>query len=370
MSTIDADDAALASGEAWDAFCESLKRAGRTILASAPDHPVDRAEGIRYLTRLTRLAWKLCLEHADPAAPELIQYMGPTQKFGVDNPDQLYLWARIAGRYAYRLHGTRGSAAYLGIGVYGGSAGRGGRRTIAHVHAGQLVAGPGDTLDVILSAERPSGAANWIELPPDATTLLVRQTRNDPSRETLGALRLDRIDAPARPDPLTPARVVKGLGAAARQIEGSIAMFVALAERWRAAPNVLHPMDERMAKESFGDPDLYYSGGYWKLAEGEALVVDFVPPRCRYWSFLLCNYWTESLEYRWRPVWTNGHRAVRRADGSVRIVVADRDPGLPGVTWLDTEGHREGTMTLRWLLADATPVPSPRVVRVADLASL
>ncbi len=46
----------------------------------------------------------------------------------------------------------------------------------------------------------------------------------------------------------------------------------------------------------------------------------------------------------------------------------DRDPGLPGVTWIDTEGHREGTMTLRWLLADANPIPTPRVVRFTDLA--
>jgi hypothetical protein len=122
-----------------------------------------------------------------------------------------------------------------------------------------------------------------------------------------------------------------------------------------------------MAEESFGDPDLYYAGGYWRIAPDEALVVDLVPPRCRYWSFLLCNYWTESLDYRYRPIWTNGHRATHRPDGSVRIVVAAEEPRLPGITWLDTEGHREGTMTLRYLLAETTPIPTPRVVKLRDL---
>ena len=52
----------LASGAAWEQFCESLKTAGQAILAESPDHPVDRAEGIRYLTRLTRLAFRLAIE--------------------------------------------------------------------------------------------------------------------------------------------------------------------------------------------------------------------------------------------------------------------------------------------------------------------
>ena len=100
----------------------------------------------------------------------------------------------------------------------------------------------------------------------------------------------------------------------------------------------------------------------------EALLVGLTPPECRYWGFQLCNYWTESLDYRYRPVGTNKHRAVVRADGSVVIAVAHRDPGQPELTWLDTEGHLEGTMTLRWLLARETPVPVPRVVKFAELA--
>ena len=291
--------------------------------------------------------------------------MDETQKFGIDNPDQLYQWARLSGRYRYRLHGPRGTAAYMGIGVYAGSAGRGGRRTVAHRNADELGPGADGGIDLVMGP--PDSGDNHINLPPDTTTLLVRQTMNDVVNEEPAGLVLERLDSQGPPESLTPQRVARGLERAAAQITGSLRMFTALSNFWATQPNVLHPMDEAMARGSFGDPDLYYSGGYWKVAEDEALIIEFTPPPCRYWGFLLCNYWAESLDYRYRPVSTNKHRATYRDDGSVQLIVAHRDPGVPGSTWLDTEGHVEGTMTLRWLLADSTPVPKPRLCRVDDL---
>jgi len=361
----DDDIHALTSGRAWDELCDALQASGRLLLERSPDSDLDRSEGLRYLTRLMRMAFKFCIEHADPAAPELIQYMDPTQKFGVDNPDQLYQWARISGRYEYRLSGPRGTVGYIGVGVYAGSAGRGGRRTVAHVRANELEADVDGRIELLLSAREQAG--NWIELTPDTTTLLVRQTMNDRDTEVPAELTLQRTDADGPPPPLDPARLVKGLARAAMQVQGSLTMFSDLADGWAKTPNVLHPSDPKMAEQSFGDPDLYYMGGYWTLADDEALVIEFTPPACHYWSFLLCNYWTESLEYRYRPIWTNKHRARYRADGSVKIVVAATDPGLDEVTWLDTEGHREGTMTMRWLLAGSTTVPTPRVVAISSL---
>jgi len=48
---------------AWDAFCDALKRAGHGVLREAsPGNGVDRAEGHRYLSRLTRLALEKFVE--------------------------------------------------------------------------------------------------------------------------------------------------------------------------------------------------------------------------------------------------------------------------------------------------------------------
>lgn len=357
--------AAQAEEKAWQDFCAALAEAGAIIEERSPDDDVSRAEGYRYLTRLVRMALKFSLEYADAAAPSLIRYMDATQKFGVDNPDQIYQWARISGRHSYRLWGRPGTAAYLGIGVYAGSAARGGRRTLAHLQGDDLEPTADGSVELFLGG--PRQGPNWVELAGDTTTLLLRQTMNDPASETPAVLQLECLDRQGPPAPLTSERLVKGLARAALQVKASVLMFADLADRWRENPNRLYPSDTRMAEESFGDPDLYYMGGYWRVAADEALEIEFTPPDCRYWSFLLCNYWTESLEYRYRPVWTNKHKAHYRSDGSVRIIVSHRDPGIGDATWVDTEGHPEGTMTMRWLLAEQTPLPQPRLLALSEL---
>jgi hypothetical protein len=355
---------AIASGESWDNFCDELKQAGRLVLENAPDSELDRAEGLRYLTRLLRMGLKFGLEYADPAAPQLIEYMNETQKFGVDNPDQLYQWARINGQHSYRLRGKRGTVGYIGIGVYAGSAGRGGRRTISHINAADLDLGSDEAIDIILSPEEQSG--HWIKLDEDTTTLMVRQTMNDRNTEIPANLTLECINQNI-PAPLSSEQLVKGLQRAVKQVTGSTKMFAYLSNQWKQTPNILHPRDDAMAKQSFGDPDLYYSGGYWEVQADEALIIEFTPPQCHYWSFLLCNYWTESLEFRYRPIWTNKHKANYRDDGSVKIIIAHQDPKISGTQWLDTEGHCEGAMTLRYLLYKDSPIPTPKLVKLAEI---
>ena len=109
------------SGRAWDAFCDTLKQAGRQILRpEAPVSELDRAEGWRYLTRLLRIGLEMHLECADPDFPAFFMPSHETGKIGADNPDNLYLMARINGRNEYVLRGTRGTVSYLSIGTQKG----------------------------------------------------------------------------------------------------------------------------------------------------------------------------------------------------------------------------------------------------------
>ncbi len=366
MADADALREELLSGRAWRRFCASLADTGDPILGrGAPTGDLDRAEGYRHLCRLTRLAFKVAIEHADPADPVLMPYMGPTQKFGIDNPDQDYFLARISGRHRYRLSGARGDSLYLGVGIYAGSAARGGRRTVAHLNDEALPLDASGRFELLLGPEGEPGAD--VALPPDATTLILREIFADRCRRRPGSFEIECLSRPGPPPPLDPARLAAGLERALLHIRGSLAIFLELAERWRRNPNRLHPRDDAMAEQSFGDPDLYYSGGSFRVEPDQALVFHWKPPRCRYWSLLLCNLWAESFDYRHHRVHVNSHRCHPREDGSVRVVVAHRDPGLPDATWLDTAGHREGLLCLRYLLADETPIPQPIRVRLADL---
>jgi hypothetical protein len=54
--------------------------------------------------------------------------------------------------------------------------------------------------------------------------------------------------------------------------------------------------------------------------------------------------------------------------GSFRIVISQQDPGVPN--WLDTGGHRRGTMFWRFLLPKEDPeTPRCRVVPVTEVAA-
>jgi hypothetical protein len=85
-----------------------------------------------------------------------------------------------------------------------------------------------------------------------------------------------------------------------------------------------------------------YLEGYWSLAADEALVLEFEPEPVPYWGFLIMNFWMESLEWRDRRVSINNRQAVSEpGTKTVRIVIADRDPGHPN--WIDTRGPSRGS---------------------------
>ena len=62
----------------------------------------------------------------------------------------------------------------------------------------------------------------------------------------------------------------------------------------------------------------------------------------------------------------NGWQSRVDPDGVIRLVVAHRDPGVPN--WLDTGGHRFGTIFWRYLLPDPDPtIATCEVVPVDSL---
>ena len=68
----DVHDGRISSGQAWSEFCEELKTAGHVLLSpGTPRDPFQQAEGIRYLSRLTRAGLEAYVEYPDPSFPVL-----------------------------------------------------------------------------------------------------------------------------------------------------------------------------------------------------------------------------------------------------------------------------------------------------------
>ena len=91
-------------------------------------------------------------------------------------------------------------------------------------------------------------------------------------------------------------------------------------------------------------------------------MLEFVPPDCEYWNFQLCNIWQENLDtFEDGNGWVNNYRFMAEPDGRVRIVIAERDPGLGG-NWIDSFGHDKGIWGLRLVRTEQTvPVKLWRV---------
>ncbi len=353
------------SGRTWTDFCQALERAGNVVLRQAtPEDPLDRAEGFRYLSRLTRVALESFVEFADPAFPVLRRPAHETVKIGADNPDNYYQSAAISGEYEYRIWGTRGTIHYLGIGTYAGGYGSTGRRgQDGYVEAGDLATRPDGSFELIVSCREHAG--NWLPMQPDSSLLIIRQTFEDRSTEKIAELRIERVGVDAPPPPLTAEFLDRGLAQAAAYVNGTASLFTDWSEGFAQRKNELPKFDPAVAAAAHGDPNICYFHGYWELGQDEALVIEVTPPRCEYWNFQLNNHWMESLDYRYHRIALNHHEARYRDDGSVRLVVAHGDPGVDN--WLDTAGHARGTMCLRWIGADEHPEPTTRVAKLADL---
>lgn len=348
----------LLSGQAWEEFCDSLKAAGRIVLdPSVGVTEQDRAEGYRHLLRLLWVSMNELMENNDPLRPYLTRYPNVPTKIGHDNPDNVYVGGPIRGDQTYRLSGTIGTNVFTSFNVYSGFIGFDpyeSLRTVSSLNSEEMMINPDGSFEIILSPEFHAG--NWLKLEPDARILVVRKLFGDWRNETEGMLRIENLTAPGTPAaPLDAGTVARQLDDLARFVESVASFFVgahyAKFTSGEIPPNTIPP--PRVGEMAMADPYNRTQWGHFKLAPDEALIVEFPATDCLYTNFQLGNMWWESLDYRTRQSHLNGFMSYLNADGIYRYVVCPRDPGVPN--WLDTEGHLEGTMFLRWTYCQQAP---------------
>ena len=367
----DAAEQRVVSGKAWDEYCDTLKAAGAALnYPGAPRDPFNQAEGYRYLSRLTRGGLMAFVEYADPRAPVLHRVADETVKLGSDNPDNYYQTAAVRGDFEYRISGRRNTVRYLGFGTQAGHYGQGGGMPpTGHVEAGELQIGEDGDFELIVS--RNPQAGNWLPMTTESGTLIVRQTFLDRETEVPAELHIERINCPddeKRPSPLTPEQIDAGLKSAGTLVAGAAMLFANWARGFKKHSNSLPMFDPDVSLAAGGDPNIVYYHSHWAVAADEALVIEAMPPECEHWNFQLNNYWMESLDYRYHNIHTNKHLAQYEDDGSIRLVVAQENPGLPN--WIETAGHASGTMCFRWIRAEVHPQPQTRLVKLSALRAL
>ncbi|MBS0474238.1 MAG: DUF1214 domain-containing protein [Proteobacteria bacterium] len=366
----------LVSGQAWDDFCDTLKLAGRHIAAiDGPLSDLDRAEWYRFMTRLTRSSMERLIENAEPTRPRL-RDMVWRQSINVQTVDQDHLMCQFDTARDYRITGTRGTIPYFVMALCTCPApatpgaedwapqGLGGLtrfdpsnlKTTGFLHSGQMQVAPDGSFEVILAQSDPGPGHNWLRLTPETNCILIRLVWSDRTREEAPAMTIARLDA-AAPEPVTPALIANGLAWTAQAVLG----YAELVRNWWQGGQgnfaaQLNRLDYSRAQylSNGGVPDRHVAFGGWEKATDEALVLEFVPPPCEYWNFQLCNVWQENLDtFEDGNGWINNTRHTAEADGTVRVIIAEHDPGLSG-NWLNSYGHERGIWGLRFVQTQAT----------------
>ena len=359
-------DQKVASGEAWNEFCDRLKELGKQI--TRDDTPTDgfnRAEGFRYLARLLRNGLESVIEGGSPEYPTL-RSLGNMVKLGADNPDNLYQGASINGRYDYKISGNRGSVFYLGFSAISGGYGEEGTMiTDGFLDSGTLEVAPDGGVEVVISADKATG--NWLPRKEGTRSINIRQTFLDRSSEIPADLHIERIDAVGTPPPYSADNLAGDLEAISKYLHGTVNLFADWSESFIPLCNTLPPADQAYCQSIGADPNIFYFHSYWELADDEVLVITAPEiPECTSWNFQLNNYWMESLDYRYHQITLNKHTAQYQDDGSVQLYVAHSDPGKGN--WIDTVGHKLGTMCWRWTGAEQHPGVVTRVVKAKDIS--
>jgi Protein of unknown function (DUF1214) len=329
---------------AWQFFQQMLADVTKVVIQDAESER-ELLEGLRVIARVSSLCSQLSVE-ADLDQPSFFDMCSENRMIGGPNPDGNYYLAMIRGDRRYRITGARGTSAYLGFQVLAGT-GLTPRRMSTYVSDTDLALTSGE-FALVLSADEPSdlAGAKWVQIPDDASSVVVREYLGDRGSEELATLRIETLD-PGPLAPLTDDELAEQFTAMAWTLMKLATLHRTIKPELLERPNTLLTAEAADLGAADTTPDNLYMMGTFRLDAGQALVLDIEPPDTRYWNVTLENIWHECLEPRRRHSSVTNRAVQPDSDGRVRIAISTEDFGFGH--WLDTGGRHRGFVVLRWL---------------------
>ena len=345
--------------EAWRFVQQVLADVTQTVIDDAMDER-ELLEGLRVIAKVTGLCTELAVE-ADGERPRFLDMCSDARMIGGPNPDGRYLLAMIRGDRTYRVTGTRGSTAYLGFQVLAGT-GLTPRRMAGYLSDTDLKLSSGAFALVLSAAEPPAhilAAAQWIPIPADASSIVVREYIGDADTEDPATMDIECVDAEPL-QPITDAEAAEQFTAMAWTIVKLATLHRTVKPELLTRPNALLTEAAELGGADT-TPDNLYMIGTFALEPDESLVLEFSPPDTRYWSITLESIWHECIEPRHRHSSVTNKGCRPDADGVARIAIGTKDFGHGH--WLDTGGRCRGFVVLRWLDNPEAPAVRTTVCR-------
>ncbi|MFP6655998.1 MAG: DUF1214 domain-containing protein [Myxococcota bacterium] len=358
------DYSATASHQAFLDMESMISKARKMVLKDARSEQ-EAVEGMRWLLRVISMSTEVAAD-GNPKQPHFQRMDTAVRKIGGDNPDAEYELAQIDGQYDYRISGNVGTIRYLGFTINGGQ-GMTPRRQVAYTSDKALTLDEDGNFVFILAQTKPEIEGDWIEIPEDASSILVREYIADRENEILPTLKIEIIGEKPPFSPPTDREIADSIiGTSYAFLKLTTLHKTILPELLEEHHRFIRATSENLGGSVSGIDNLYMIGSY-QLADDEALVVEVMPPKVRYWNFTLSTRWHEIINYLHRPTSRTLEDVTYEADGSVQFLISHTDPGHPN--WLDTSGYAFGFMTFRWIDGKGQEIamPKTRVVKLSEL---
>ena len=350
------DQTAPKARAAWRFFQQMLADVTKVVTEDAESER-ELLEGLRLIARVSSLCAQMSVE-ADAERPSFFDMCSDNRMVGGPNPDGNYYLAMIRGDRRYRITGSRGTSAYLGLQILAGT-GLTPRRMAGYVSDVDLALDAGE-FALVLSADEPAdlAGAQWVKIPEDASSVVVREYIGDRAREELATLRIEALD-PGPLTPLTDGELADQFTAMAWSLMKLATLHRTIKPELLDMPNTLMTAEAANLGAADTTPDnLYMIGTYPARTRTRPSCSTSPRPTpgtgTSRWKASGTNAWNRT--HRHSSVTNRG--VAPDADGRVRIAISAKDFGVGH--WLDTGGRHRGFVVLRWL-----DNPSPPEVTVS-----
>jgi hypothetical protein len=305
---------------------------------------------------------------SNPDHPEFMPLWNSVYLFQ-PNPDDVYYYAPLDGRKRYRIVGDRGTIHMInfqfGKGMMGMVEPGQGEQHSSYLDGADIAVDAQGKFEILLAPERPDGfTGTWHAIREDVDCVMVRMRSYDWGGEADCRMAIECLDPPLLKRRMSLEEIDEKLTGAFTLSERLNPLFYGFQNRVLANSG-----KNQFELEAFSDTGLanqLYWACVYEVAEDEALVIETELPEVRpYWNVQVNDPYFNAVEFVYRQTSLNGHTARIDGDGRFRAVLAHGDPGV--ANWLDTGGFTEGTLFGRWMQCSSTPLPSARLVKLAEL---
>ena len=238
--------------------------------------------------------------------------------------------------------------------------------SVGFIDLDTLSIGADGDFDVLLSSERPeSYLGDWFQLNPSTKTATFRKAYYHWGNGNETRLAIERLDCTFPSKRLDANEISRRLTLLVEYVSRYTQFILGYGAKQRSLGFVNRLEHDDWAGKGGGSGQHYYQGIY-DLLPGEVLIVETdVPDKVRYWNIQVNDPIWNTIDWFTHQSSLNGSQAMIDDDGKFRAVISPVDPGVPN--WLDTGGHFQGSLMLRWMAASSGPEPIVTIVSFSEV---